>query len=112
MALFHPKHESLTKPANNVGLDDKYNVPPSLNTSNVLHQVIIHELVPHEGLSPTMATSLSDNVWRFVRYSLTDISLTISLNDLNLTIQEIGGEESRETVNVFDDELLAAFTTL
>jgi hypothetical protein len=109
LALFHPKHEGFTKAANIIDLDDKYDVPPSLETTDALHHVVLHELGVHKELSPTMAISLWENMWRSVRYSLVDITLTTNLCDINLVIANIVDEENQKSCGVLDSEILAVW---
>lgn len=58
LVLLHPKDKSFTMASSIVDLDDRCDVLSSLEASDALHHVILHELSIHKGLSPTMVISL------------------------------------------------------
>jgi hypothetical protein len=97
LAIFHPRDESFTKSTNIVNLDDKYDIEPSLETSDALHQVILQEIGIHHDLSNRMISSLWENLWRMSRYSMSEIALNHAILKIALTIRDVADKIVHES---------------
>ncbi|KAK2021373.1 hypothetical protein LX32DRAFT_713210 [Colletotrichum zoysiae] len=76
VTLIHPFHENFARTDDVVNLDDKYDVHPSLTTTDAMHHVLLLEINTARRVSDTIQNLLWETVWREVRYAVIGIALT------------------------------------
>jgi hypothetical protein len=75
VVLIHPFDDNFVKSENCVDIDEKYDVHPSLTTTDALYHVVFLELEVHDALSDTVQNVLWEALWREVRYAVIGIAL-------------------------------------
>ncbi|KUI57637.1 hypothetical protein VP1G_10942 [Cytospora mali] len=84
--------------ANCVDLDDKYDVHPSLTTTDALHHVVLLELEVQEELSETVQMVLWEALWREVRYAVIGIAVTQTVDEIRQCARDLAQERGCEEV--------------
>ncbi|KAI8232427.1 hypothetical protein K4K55_005630 [Colletotrichum sp. SAR 10_96] len=74
VTLIHPFSDDFAKTEDIINLDDKYDVHPSLTTTDAMHHVLVLELNEGKKVSKTIQSLLWETVWREVRYAVIAIA--------------------------------------
>jgi hypothetical protein len=82
LVLIHPRSDILVASHFIVDLDDCYDVDPSLEVTDPVHQIALNICGRSGHLSSRHIGFLWDNVWRTTRYSLTHIGARLVLDAL------------------------------
>ncbi|KDN61974.1 hypothetical protein CSUB01_05039 [Colletotrichum sublineola] len=75
VTLIHPFSETFARTDDVVNLDDKYDVHPSLTTTDAMHHVLLLEINTARKVSDTIQNLLWETAWREVRYAVIGIAL-------------------------------------
>lgn len=94
--IIHPFDENFVRVEDCVDLDDKYDVHPSLTTTDALHHVILLELNIQESLSETVQMVLWEALWREVRYAVIGIAVTQTIDEIRRCAEELAIERECE----------------
>lgn len=92
VVIIHPFDEKFVHVEDSVDLDDKYDVHPSLTTSDALYHVVLLELEVQEALSETVQLVLWEALWREVRYAVIGIAVTQTVEEIIKCAQELAEE--------------------
>ncbi|KAJ0164185.1 hypothetical protein CTA2_1564 [Colletotrichum tanaceti] len=76
VTLIHPFNDNFARTDDVVNLDDKYDVHPSLTTTDAMHHVLLLEINTTRKVSDTIQNLLWETAWREVRYAVIGIALT------------------------------------
>ncbi|KUI73445.1 hypothetical protein VM1G_08951 [Cytospora mali] len=98
VVIIHPFDEKFVHTANCVDLDDKYDVHPSLTTTDALHHVVLLELEVQEDLSETVQMVLWEALWREVRYAVIGIAVTQTVDEIRQCARDLAQEGGCEEV--------------
>ncbi|KAH8754096.1 hypothetical protein F5883DRAFT_186893 [Diaporthe sp. PMI_573] len=96
VVIIHPFDENFIRVEGWVDLDDKYDVHPSLTTSDALYHVVLLELEVQEALSETVQLVLWEALWREVRYAVIGIAVTQTVEEITKCAKELAGERGCE----------------
>lgn len=96
VVIIHPFDEKFVHVEDSVDLDDKYDVHPSLTTSDALYHVVLLELEVQEALSETVQLVLWEALWREVRYAVIGIAVTQSVEEIARCAKELAEERGCE----------------
>ncbi|KAJ0123333.1 hypothetical protein J7T55_011798 [Diaporthe amygdali] len=96
VVIIHPFDENFVHIENCVDLDDKYDVHPSLTTSDALYHVVLLELEVQEALSETVQLVLWEALWREVRYAVIGIAVTSTVDEIIKCAKELIEERGCE----------------
>ncbi|KAJ9155277.1 NACHT domain protein [Pleurostoma richardsiae] len=91
VVLVHPFDEGFARAEDCVDLDEKYDVHPSLTTTDALHHVVLLELDVPEALSETVRQVLWEALWREVRYAVIGIAVTQAVEEIGRCAREAAG---------------------
>lgn len=99
MVIIHPFDKEFVHIDTCVDLDDKYDVHPSLTTTDALHHVVLLELEVQEFLSETVQLVLWEALWREVRYTVIGIAVTQTVDEITQCAKDLAqdrgcGEEA------------------
>lgn len=94
--LIHPWDENFAKTEDCVDIDEKYDVHPSLTTSDALHHVVLLELNVHEHLSETVQLVLWEALWREVRYAVIGIAANQVAEEIKSRAEELAASRDCE----------------
>lgn len=83
VTLIHPFGEHFSRVDDVVNLDDKYDVHPSLTTTDAMHHVLALELGGRR-VSDTIQGLLWETAWREVRYAVIGIALAQVVDSIHL----------------------------
>lgn len=89
MVIIHPFDKEFVHIDTCVDLDDKYDVHPSLTTTDALHHVVLLELEVQESLSETVQLVLWEALWREVRYAIIGISATQTVDEITQCARDL-----------------------
>ncbi|OLN97248.1 hypothetical protein CCHL11_07718 [Colletotrichum chlorophyti] len=103
VTLIHPFNENFARTDDVVNLDDKYDVHPSLTTTDAMHHVLLLELNIHKKVSDTVQGLLWETVWREVRYAVIGIALAQVIEYIHLAAQKVADEALAKTQRAFSD---------
>lgn len=92
VVIIHPFDENFVHVEDSVDLDDKYDVHPSLTTSDALYHVVLLEVEVQEALSETVQLVLWEALWREVRYAVIGIAVTQTVEEIIKCAQELAEE--------------------
>lgn len=90
--IIHPFDINFVHVEDCVDLDDKYDVHPSLTTTDALHHVVLLELEVQEGLSETVRLVLWEALWREVRYAVIGIAVTQTVDCIRNCARDLAQE--------------------
>lgn len=96
VVIIHPFDENFVHVEDCVDLDDKYDVHPSLTTTDALHHVVLLELNIQEDLSETVRLVLWEALWREVRYAVIGIAVTQTVEEIRKCAKELAAERGLE----------------
>jgi len=96
VVLIHPFDENFAKVEDCIDLDEKYDVHPSLTTTDALHHVVLLKLKVHDELSETVQNVLWEALWREVRYAVIGIALTQAIEEIKNCAELLIGEKECE----------------
>lgn len=96
VVIIHPFDENFVHIEDCIDLDDKYDVHPSLTTSDALYHVVLVELEVQEALSETVQLVLWEALWREVRYAVIGIAVTQTVDEINKCAKELAEEQGCE----------------
>ncbi|POS80828.1 hypothetical protein DHEL01_v200795 [Diaporthe helianthi] len=96
VVIIHPFDENFVHVEECVDLDDKYDVHPSLTTSDALYHVVLLELEVQEALSETVQLVLWEALWREVRYAVIGIAVTQAVEEIIRGAKELAQERHCE----------------
>lgn len=91
--LIHPFDENFAKVEDCVDLDEKYDVHPSLTTTDALHHVVLLKLNVHDELSDTVQVVLWEALWREVRYAVIGIAVTQAIEEITTSAETLMREK-------------------
>lgn len=103
VTLIHPFNENFARTDDVVNLDDKYDVHPSLTTTDAMHHVLLLEINIHKQVSDTIQNLLWETVWREVRYAVIGIALTQVIEHIHLAAKKVAEEASVRRQEVFSE---------
>lgn len=89
MVIIHPFDKDFVHIDTCVDLDDKYDVHPSLTTTDALHHVVLLELEVQESLSETVQLVLWEALWREVRYAVIGIAVTQTVDEITQCAKDL-----------------------
>lgn len=89
VVIIHPFDENFVHMEECVDLDDKYDVHPSLTTTDALYHVVLLELEVQEALSETVQLVLWEALWREVRYAVIGIAVTQTVEEITRGAEEL-----------------------
>lgn len=92
VVIIHPFDENFVHVEEKIDLDDKYDVSPSLTTSDALYHVVLLELEVQEALSETVQLVLWEALWREVRYAVIGIAVTQTVEEITRCARELAEE--------------------
>ncbi|KAG8167035.1 hypothetical protein KVR01_002724 [Diaporthe batatas] len=92
VVIIHPFDENFVHVEECVDLDDKYDVHPSLTTTDALYHVVLLELEVQEALSETVQLVLWEALWREVRYAVIGIAVTQTVEQIIVAAKELAEE--------------------
>ncbi|KAF6812664.1 hypothetical protein CMUS01_13003 [Colletotrichum musicola] len=84
VTLIHPFGEQFSRVDDVVNLDDKYDVHPSLTTTDAMHHVLALEIGRSRRVSDTIQSLLWETAWREVRYAVIGIALAQVIDRIHL----------------------------
>lgn len=96
VVIIHPFDEKFVHVEDSVDIDDKYDVHPSLTTSDALYHVVLLELEVQEALSETVQLVLWEALWREVRYAVIGIAVTQTVEEIIKCAKELAEESGCE----------------
>ncbi|WDK17839.1 hypothetical protein CGRA01v4_09124 [Colletotrichum graminicola] len=94
VTMIHPFHESFPRTDDVVNLDDKYDVHPSLTTTDAMHHVLLLEVNTARRVSDTIQNLLWETAWREVRYAVIGIALTQVFEHVDVAAKKAAREAS------------------
>jgi hypothetical protein len=89
--MIHPFDDNFVKVDDCVDLDEKYDVHPSLTTTDALYHVVLMKLRVRE-MSPTVQIVLWEALWREVRYAVIGIAVIQALAEIRGTAETLAKE--------------------
>ncbi|GKT42406.1 uncharacterized protein ColSpa_02587 [Colletotrichum spaethianum] len=92
VTLIHPFNDNFARMDDVVNLDDKYDVHPSLTTTDAMHHVLLLEINTSRNVSDTIQNLLWETAWREVRYAVIGIALTQVFEHIRLAAKKVGQE--------------------
>ncbi|ROW10148.1 hypothetical protein VMCG_01611 [Cytospora schulzeri] len=96
MVIIHPFDKDFVHIDTCVDLDDKYDVHPSLTTTDALHHVVLLELEVQESLSETVQLVLWEALWREIRYAIIGIAVTQTVDEMTQCAKDLARERGCE----------------
>ncbi|OHX00677.1 hypothetical protein CSPAE12_00708 [Colletotrichum incanum] len=88
VTLIHPFNNNFARTDDVVNLDDKYDVHPSLTTTDAMHHVLLLEINTNKKVSDTIQNLLWETAWREVRYAVIGIALTQLFEHIHLAARK------------------------
>ncbi|KAF4842377.1 hypothetical protein CGCSCA4_v008762 [Colletotrichum siamense] len=102
VTLIHPFSDDFAKTEDVINLDDKYDVHPSLTTTDAMHHVLVLELNEGTKVSETIQSLLWETVWREVRYAVIGIAFNQVVEHIQIAVKKVA-DKAREK-NVMSNE--------
>lgn len=96
VVIIHSFDENFVHVEDCIDLDDKYDVHPSLTTSDALYHVVLLELEVQEALSETVQLVLWEALWREVCYAVIGIAVTQTVEEIIRCAEELVEERGCE----------------
>ncbi|TEA18000.1 hypothetical protein C8034_v010772 [Colletotrichum sidae] len=95
VTLIHPFSDEFARVDDVINLDDKYDVHPSLTTTDAMHHVLLLELNLRKRVSDTIQSLLWETVWREVRYAVIGIALAQLIDCTHVAAKKVA-EKARD----------------
>ncbi|KAF4917705.1 hypothetical protein CGCVW01_v009611 [Colletotrichum viniferum] len=89
VTLIHPFSDDFAKTEDVINLDDKYDVHPSLTTTDAMHHVLVLELNEGKKVSETIQSLLWETVWREVRYAVIGIAFNQVVEHIQIAVKKV-----------------------
>ncbi|KAI8254218.1 hypothetical protein K4K58_006514 [Colletotrichum sp. SAR11_239] len=89
VTLIHPFSDDFAKTEDVINLDDKYDVHPSLTTTDAMHHVLVLELNENKKVSETIQSLLWETVWREVRYAVIGIAFNQVAEHIQIAAKKV-----------------------
>ncbi|KAF9871526.1 hypothetical protein CkaCkLH20_10937 [Colletotrichum karsti] len=96
VTLIHPFSDEFAKADDVINLDDKYDVHPSLTTTDAMHHVLVLELNERKRVSETIQSLLWETVWREVRYAVIGIAFNQVLEHISLAADVVADKARKQ----------------
>ncbi|KAL0937644.1 uncharacterized protein CTRU02_207375 [Colletotrichum truncatum] len=96
VTLIHPFSDEFARTDDVINLDDKYDVHPSLTTTDAMHHVLVLELQDRKKVSNTIQDLLWETVWREVRYAVIGIALAQLIESIHHAAKAVA-EKAKDT---------------
>ncbi|KAF4872319.1 hypothetical protein CGCSCA1_v008508 [Colletotrichum siamense] len=96
VTLIHPFSDEFAKTEDVINLDDKYDVHPSLTTTDAMHHVLVLELNENKKVSETIQSLLWETVWREVRYAVIGIAFNQVVEHIQSAVEKVA-DVARQT---------------
>ncbi|KAI8294426.1 hypothetical protein K4K59_005108 [Colletotrichum sp. SAR11_240] len=105
VTLIHPFSDDFAKTEDVINLDDKYDVHPSLTTTDAMHHVLVLELNENKKVSETIQSLLWETVWREVRYAVIGIAFNQVAEHIQIAAKKVAdvARENGATSNEQDN---------
>ncbi|KAJ3955511.1 hypothetical protein N0V92_007957 [Colletotrichum tropicale] len=102
VTLIHPFSDDFAKTDDVINLDDKYDVHPSLTTTDAMHHVLVLELNEGKKVSETIQSLLWETVWREVRYAVIGIAFNQVVEHIQSAVKKVA-DVARQTDAISSD---------
>ncbi|KAI8178384.1 hypothetical protein K4K51_004682 [Colletotrichum sp. SAR 10_75] len=103
VTLIHPFSDDFAKTDDVINLDDKYDVHPSLTTTDAMHHVLVLELNEGKKVSETIQSLLWETVWREVRYAVIGIAFNQVVEHIQIAAKKVA-DVARENGAVSNEQ--------